>query len=145
MNEEIIRRIIDLWNDPNYQKGFFDFFLRMQQEGLEAARAFWNQSAEKQKLHPQAADMFEQMASFYAGLGFVPKQKYDAAVAENEKLKKENEALKRTMKELNLKVFSEGSAKVQEAWTTVMEKQMALSKEMAKGFIDLFKPPQDKS
>ncbi len=145
MNEEIIRKIMDLWSDPQYQKGFFDFFVKMQQEGLEAARKFWHQSAEKEKLHPQASEMFEQMASFYSGLGFVPKQKYDAAVKENEALKKENEALKQTMKELNLKVFSEGSAKVQQAWTTVMEKQMALSKEMAKGFIELFKPPQDKS
>jgi regulator of replication initiation timing len=145
MNEEIIRKMMELSKDPQYQKGFFDFFVKMQQEGLEAARKFWNQSAEKDKLHPQASEMFEQMASFYSGLGFVPKQKYDAAVKENEELKKENEALRQAIKELNLKVFSEGSAKVQEAWTTVMEKQMALSKEMTKGFVDLFKPPQDKS
>ncbi len=145
MNEEIIRKILDLSRDPQYQKGFVDFFIKMQQEGLEAARKFWNQSAEKEKLHPQASEMFEQMASFYSGLGFVPKQKFDAAIKENEALKNENEALRRAMKELNLKVFSEGSAKVQEAWMTVMEKQMALSKEMTKGFLDLLKPPQDKS
>ncbi len=145
MNEELIRRMLELYRDPQYQKGFFDFFVKMQQEGLEAARNFWNQSSEKEKLHPQASEMFEQMASFYSGLGFVPKQKYDAAMKENEQLKKENDALRQTIKELNLKVFSEGSAKVQQAWTTVMEKQMALSKEMAKGFIELFKPPQDKS
>jgi len=145
MNEEIMKKMLELWGDPHYQKGFLDFFVRMQQEGIESARKFWSQIAAREKLSPQASAVFEQMISFYSGLGFVPRQRHDEVVEENRRLKEENESLRRAIRELNLKVFSEGSARVQEAWTEVMEKQMTLGGQVAQSLIDLLTPPRDKS
>lgn len=145
MNEEIMKKMLELYGDPNYQKGLQEFFIKMQQEGIEAARKFWSQVAAREKLSPQASEIFEQTISFYSGLGFVPKQKHDEVVEENRRLTEENRSLRRTIRELNLKVFSEGSTQVQEAWTEVVEKQMALGGQMAQSIIDLLKPPRDKS
>jgi regulator of replication initiation timing len=111
----------------------------MQQEGLEEARKFWERSPEKGNLSAHASELFEEMIAFYANLGFVPKSKFDELVKENAGLKKENEFLKKTIQELNIKVFEEGSAKVQDAWQNVIEKQMEINKEMAENFLDLFK------
>ena len=61
MNEEILKRMMEFYSDPDYQKGFMDFFVKMQQEGVEAARKFWVQSAAKGKMNPQATEIFEQM------------------------------------------------------------------------------------
>lgn len=145
MNEEIMKMMMEFYGDPNYQKGFMDFFVKVQQEGIEAARKSWLQGAAKEKMNPQASEIFEQMMSFYSGLGFVPKQKHDEVVEENRRLKEENELLRRTIRELNMKVFSEGNARVQEAWSEVVEKQMEIGGQMAQSIIDLLKPPREKS
>lgn len=139
MNQEFIKNILELYNNPIFKKGFLEFVMKSQQEGIEAARKFWNMKPEKDTVTGNATEIFEHMITFYSNLGFVPKTKYDEAVTENENLKKENEFLKNTMKEINQKVFTEGSLKIQEAWKETIEKQMEITKEISKNFLDLFK------
>jgi hypothetical protein len=79
------------------------------------------------------------MIAFYANLGFVPKKQHDEVVAENEQLKRENEVLKKTLRELNLKVFTEGSLQVQQMWNETAQKQIEMSAEIAKDFLDALK------
>lgn len=139
MNKDMFQNMIDLYNNPLFQKGFSEFFITMQKEGIDAARAFWESTSDKKDFSDDTSVLFEQMISFYSNLGFVPKQKLDEVVQENEKLKKENEFLKKTIQELNLKVFEEGSVKMHDAWKDVVEKQMEINKDMAQNILDLFK------
>lgn len=132
------------YENPATRQGFLAFFSKAQQEGMEAARKFWESSAAGQGKAAGAPELFEEMIAFYSSLGFVPKQKFDEVVKENKTLKEENEFLKKTLQELNLKVFEEGSNRVHEAWKDVVEKQMAMNKELAKGFLDIFNQSSDK-
>jgi hypothetical protein len=91
----------------------------------------------KDTVTENATEVFEQMISFYSNLGFVPKTKYDEVV-------KENDFLKNTMKEMNQKVFTEGSSKIQDTWKETIDKQMEMNKEIAKNFLDLFKQKGEK-
>ncbi len=144
MNEGIIKNIIDLYSNPIFKSSFLEFSTIMQQEGVDAAKKFWDMNPKKNTLSDNTTEIFEQMTSFYSNLGFVPKTKYDEVVKENEKLKKENEFLEKTMKELNLKVFTDGSLKIQEAWREITDKQMEMAKDISKNFLDLFKQSSKK-
>jgi hypothetical protein len=46
-NDECSMKMMELFTNPLFKKGFFDFFLKMQQEGIEAARKFWGGYADK--------------------------------------------------------------------------------------------------
>lgn len=144
MNDEILKNIINLYSNPVFKTSFQEFFMKMQQEGIEAAKKFWDLNPKRNSLSANASDIFEYMISFYSNLGFISKVKYDELVKENEKLKKENEFLQNTIKELNLKVFTEGSTKIQEAWIETTNKQMEMAKEISKNFFDLFKQSEKK-
>lgn len=144
MSEEFIKNILALYSNPLFQKGFVEFFMKSQQEGIEAARKFWDMNPKKDTVTENATEIFEQMIAFYSNLGFVPKTKYDEVVKENEELKKENEFFKNTMREMNHKVFTEGSLKIQEAWKETIDKQMEIAKEISKSFFDLFKQEDKK-
>jgi len=139
MNKDMFQNMIDLYQNPLFQKGFSEFFIMMQKEGIDSARAFWESTSDKKDLSDDTSELFEQMISFYSKLGFVPKQKFDEILKENETLKKENDFLKKTIQELNLKVFEEGSVKMHDAWKDVVEKQMEINKDMAQNILDLFK------
>lgn len=139
LNDGMFKNIMELYNNPFFKKGFFDFFQKMQQEGIEAARKFWNVYPEKDILFPNAPDMYEKIIDFYIVLGFVPKMKYDEALKENEKLKYENTFLRDTIKQLQLKIFTEGGEKAQEAWKAIIDKQMETNKEIVKNYYELFR------
>jgi hypothetical protein len=138
-NEEMMKNLIQLYSNPLFQKGFFDFFQKMQQEGIEAAKKFWNLSPEKNSLFPNSMEIYEKLIDFYIVLGFVPKSKHDEVLKENEKLKYENAFLRETIKQLQFKVFTEGGEKVQEAWKDIVDKQMELNKDISKNFFELFR------
>jgi hypothetical protein len=138
-NEESIKAMTELFTNPLFRKGFFDYFLKMQQEGIEAARKFWNLSPEKNTLSPLTGDMYERMVDFYITLGFVPRMKYDEAMKENEKLAQENAFLKETLKQLQTDLFLEGGKKMQEEWQKVIDKQLEMHQEVTKNFFELFK------
>jgi hypothetical protein len=138
-NEESIKAMTELFTNPLFRKGFFDYFLKMQQEGIEAARKFWNLSPERNTLSPFTGDMYEKMVDFYITLGFVSRTKYDEAIKENEKLAQENAFLKETLKQLQADLFLEGGKKMQEEWQKVIDKQLEMHQEITKNFFELFK------
>ena len=96
---------MDLFTNPLFKMGFFDYFLKMQQEGIEAARKFWSSTAEKNSPVPNAGEMYERMIDFFIILGFVPRVKYEEAVKESKNLKVENKFLRDAMRELQSKAF----------------------------------------
>ncbi len=138
-NEEIIKSMKEIYSSPLFKNAFSDFFQKMQKEGIEAARRFWNLSPEKDNLFPGASELFEKLVDFYIILGFVPKAKYDDVVKENEKLKHENIFLKDTIRQLQMNLFKEGGEKIQDVWKDVIDKQLEVNREIAREFFELFR------
>ena len=139
MYEDCYKYFLDLYSNPLFKKGFFDFFLKMQQEGIEAARKYWTTYAEKSGASPFAPDMFEKLVDFYIVLGFVPRQKYDEVLKDVERLKEENRFLRSTISELQVNIFKEGGEKAQEVWRDIVDKQFEMNKEIAQDFFELFR------
>jgi len=137
--EDMTKEMMDLFTNPLFKMGFFDFFLKMQQEGIEAARKFWNNSAQKQSLIPNALEMYERMVDFYIILGFVPRIKYDEIAKENKNLKEENKFLRDIMRELQISLFKEGGEKGQEIWNSSIDKQLEMHQEIARNFFEMFR------
>lgn len=138
-NDECTTKMTGLFTNPLFKMGFFDFFLKMQQEGIEAARKFWGTYSEKNNLFPDALEMYERMIDFYIILGFVPRVKYDEILGENKSLKQENKFLRDTLRELQFNLFTEGGEKVQQIWHSSIDKQLEMNKEIAKDFFELFR------
>ncbi len=138
-SEEMTKQINDLFTNPLFKMGFFDFFLKMQQEGIESARKFWLAYAEKNNLVPNAMEMYERIIDFYIILGFVPRVKFDEVVKENTSLKAENKFLRDTIRELQINLFKEGGERGQQIWHDSIEKQLDLHKEIAKNFFEIFR------
>ena len=150
-SEEFMKSLLDLYRNPLLKRGFPDFFLKVQQEGIEAAKTFWDISPLRQSLFPNVSDIFEKMIDFYRNLGFVPFTSYEEVVKENKQLKRENEQLEKenqflkdTIQDLNQKVFTEGGKAMQELWKTSIEKHSEMSREIVKGFQDIFKQSSGK-
>lgn len=139
MNPEFVQTWMQLWANPLFMQRFVEFSASMQKLGLEAAREAWAANYQGDSLYANATQLFEPMIAFYAAMGFVPKKQLDEVVKENEQLKQENEFLKKTLQELNLKVFTEGSLQVQKMWQETAQKQIEMSAEIAKDFLDAFK------
>jgi hypothetical protein len=138
-NDDCTARMMGLFANPLFKMGFSDFFLKMQQEGIEAARKFWGTYSEKNNLFPDALDMYERMIDFYIILGFVPRVKYDEILGENKSLKQENKFLRDTIRELQFNLFTQGGEKVQQIWQNSIDKQLEMNKEIAKNFFELFR------
>ena len=60
-NDECATKMMDFFTNPLFKMGFFDYFLKMQQEGIETARKFWATYAEKNNLFPDAIKMYERI------------------------------------------------------------------------------------
>lgn len=139
MTDDFTKNLMELFNNPMFKKTFNDYFSYAQKKGMEAAQEYWFSQLKEKTPFEDLPALFEQMVEFYSGFGFVSKNKYDEVVKENERLRKENAFLKDTIKKLNLKVMAEGGLKMQEAWKDTIDKQMDLSKEIAKNFFEIFK------
>ncbi|MBF0458715.1 MAG: hypothetical protein HQK99_12570 [Nitrospirae bacterium] len=140
MNENFLKDLAALYSNPLVQNMFMEYFTKMQQEGTQAAAKFFNTApAKKDVLFGMGPDVFEKMAEFYTGFGFVSQKKHEEVLKENESLKKENAFLKEVVQKMNLKMFEEGSRGIQEAWQEGLAKQLEMSKDMAKTFFELFK------
>jgi hypothetical protein len=138
-NDDCDTRMNDLFTNPLFKIGFFDFFLKMQQEGIDAARKYWMTYAEKNSLFPNVLDTYERMADFYIILGFVPRARHDQVLRENKSLKDENKFLRDTIRELQFNLFSEGGEAAQDIWHKSIDKQLEVNKEIAKNFFELFR------
>jgi regulator of replication initiation timing len=119
--------------------GFIDFFTKMQQDGMEAAKKFWSSYPQKSDLFPNAIDLYERIVDFYIMLGIVPKTNYDNVLKENTSLKEENKFLKDILRELQVNIFKIGGEKAQEIWDSSIDKQLEVNKEIAKNFFELFR------
>jgi hypothetical protein len=137
-DQELVKSMMSLYNNFLFRKGFFDFFHTMQREGIEAARKFWHSYPYKNILFPNAMDMYEKMIDFYINLGLVPKAKYEEVFEEHAKLHSGNTFLRETIKQLQLKIFSQGEQKVCDAWNSIIDKQIEMNKEIAGNFFELF-------
>lgn len=138
-NDECRTQMEDLFTNPLFKTGFFDFFMKMQQEGIEAARKYWSAYMPQNSLYPNSLDMYERMSDFYIIFGFVPKSRYDQVLGENKSLKEENKFLTETLRDLHLSLFSEGGKKAQDIWQKSIDKQLEINKEIAKTSFDLFR------
>ena len=141
-NEEMTREMMDLFTNPLFKMGFFDYFLKMQQEGIEAARKLWSSTAEKSGLLPNASEMYEQMIDFYIILGFVPRIKYDEIAKENKSLKAGNKFLRDAMRELQQNLFKEGGEMGRQIWNNSIDRQLEMHKEIAKSFFEIVRQLQ---
>lgn len=139
LGDECNSKINDMFTNPLFKMGFFDFYLKMQQEGIDAARKYWITYAKQNSLFPTALDTYERMADFYIILGLVPKIRHDEVLNENQSLKQENKFLRDTMRELQLKLFSEGGEAAQKIWHDSIDKQLEINKEISKNFFELFR------
>ncbi len=137
-SEETFRKTAELFSNPLFKKSFFDFFLKMQAEGIEAARRFWKMNPASENF-PFGVEMFEKMADFYIILGFVPGYKHEETVKEKERLRKENEFLRETMKQLQMNIFSEAGDRMQGVWESIISKQFEMNKDMSRNFFGFLK------
>ena len=144
MNQEFMQNWLQLWGNPLFEQRFFEFFVSLQQMGLESARKSWATNYRGDSLYGNATDLFEPMIAFYSNLGFVPKKQFDDVVSENERLKQENEFLQKALRELNVKVFTEGNLQMQQMWKETAQKQIEMSAEIAKDFFDALKQQGEK-
>jgi hypothetical protein len=148
IDQNLIKSMIDLFNNPIFQKCSMDFFSKMQDGGLDDAKKYWNLSPYKDQFFSGSSagnyDVMEQFSKFYATMGFVPGWQYNKLKEENVKLQKENQFLKDTISQLNLKVFEEGSKKIQDVWTSTIEAQMSIGKELAESFLGVVKNKEQK-
>ena len=138
-NDECNSKMNDMFTNPLFKMGFFDFFLKMQQEGIEAARKYWMTYAQQNSLFPNTLDTYERMADFYIILGLVPKIRYDEVLNENKSLKDENTFLRDTIRELQINLFAEGGETAQNIWHKSIDKQLEVNKEISKNFFELFR------
>jgi len=139
VNDNCFSAMNDLFTNPLFKSGFFDFFLKIQQEGIDAARKYWTAYAERNSLMPNGLEMYERMADMYIVFGLVPKAKHDQVVAENKSLKEENKFLRDTIRELQLTFLTEGGEAAQNIWHKSIDKVLEVNKEIAKDFFDLFR------
>ena len=137
-SDEMMKSFMDLLANPLFKINFFDFYLKMQREGVEAARRLWSTNPQAKYLF-NGTDIFERMVDFYIVLGFVPRFKYDEKLDENELLRKENTFLKDTIKELQVNMLKEGGEQARETWKAIIDKQLEVNKEVSKNFFDLFR------
>jgi regulator of replication initiation timing len=91
--------------------------------------------------------MMERMGDFYQNFGFVTQAKYDEVLKEMASLKNENQMLRSTLADLQQKYMAENSAKAQQAWQDIVDKQLDMSREVTQSFFDVLKqstPTKDK-
>ena len=134
------KMMMDLLNNPLFQQGANEYFKLMQQQGMEAAKKFWGSSASTTAF-PDAQQMLDRMADFTSAMGFVPLGKYEELQKENDKLRSENKLLRDTIASLQQTFSAENGAKAQEAWQSVVDKQLEMSREVTKSFFEALKQP----
>jgi hypothetical protein len=137
--EEAIDYVEELFTKPLFRKWFLEFFSKMQLEGIEAAKRFWNLSHDGDGLVPRAPELFERLIDFYLILGFVPRQRHERALGENEKLRRENKVLTDILGELYSSVYGNGGKHMQEVWEEIMDRQREMNRDMADMLLAFFR------
>jgi regulator of replication initiation timing len=138
MTEQQMRMMMEMFSNPMFKQGANEFLKIAQQKGIEEANKFWGISSESHAF-PGADKMMERMGELYQNFGFVPQAKYDDLQKENASLKNENQMLRNTLGELQQRYMAENSAKAQQAWQEIVDKQLDMSREVTKSFFDVLK------
>jgi regulator of replication initiation timing len=138
MTDQQMRMMIEMFTNPMFKNGANEFLKIAQQQGMDAANKFWGISSESQAF-PGVDKMMERMAEFYKALGFVPQTQYDELMKQYASLKAENQMLSDTLRDLQQRFIAENSAKAQQAWQEVVDKQLEMSREVTKSFFDVLK------
>jgi hypothetical protein len=134
-NEDVFKNMLDLFANPLFRAGFTEFASKAQQEGMEAAKKFWGLS-DYGKAFPYSEDMLERLADWYKVLGFVPTAKHKELMEENQNLKAENQLLTNMVKDMQVRFFSEGGEKAQQAWHDLIDKQLKVNAEVTSTFFE---------
>ena len=137
--EEAIDYMEELFTKPLFKRWFLEFFSKMQQEGIEGAKRFWDLYHDGDGLVPRAPELFERLIDFYIILGFVPRQRHERALGENEKLKRENKVLTDILGELCCSLYGNGGKHMQEVWEEIMDRQREMNRDMADMFLVFFR------
>lgn len=144
MTEQQMRMMMEMFANPAFKQGAGEYFRIAQQQGLEAARQFW-QGTPFAAAFPDAGQMQQRIEEFYAAFGYVPATKVDELQQQNDSLRAENQLLRDTIRELQQSFIAENGAKAQQAWQEIVDKQLEMSREATKSFFDVLKqskPPQ---
>ena len=131
----MIKNMMDLFANPLFRTGLFEFSQKAQQDGIEAAKKFWGLS-DYGKAFPNSAEMYERLTDLYKVMGFVPSTKYNEIVEENTQLKAENQLLRNMIRDLQLNLFTEGGEKAQQLWHDIIDKQIKMNTEVASTFLE---------
>jgi hypothetical protein len=138
MTEQQMRMMMEMFSNPMFKHASTEFLKVAQQQGMEAANKFWGISKENNAF-PGVEKMMEQMAEFYQTIGYVSQAKYDELMSQYTSLKAENQMLSDSIRELQQRFIAENSAKAQQAWQEVVDKQLEMSREVTKSFFDVLK------
>ncbi len=136
------KNMMDLLNNPMFQQGANEYFKMAQQQGLEAAKKFWGSSINTKATaseFPDAQQMLDRMIDFSSAMGFVPLGKFEELQKAYDKLQAENQLLRDTLRDLQQTFAAENGAKAQEAWQSVVDKQLEMSREVTKSFFEALK------
>ena len=143
-SEEIYKSLFNLYDSFLFRKSFRDYFQKMQVDGIEAARKFWETYPYKDMFPPNTSNIFERLIEFYADLGFVPRKQYDELLKESDKIQVINSFLRETFTQLMLKIYMENGERSREIWKSSLDRQLETNKAMAKNLSELFSPSGDK-
>ena len=136
--DDAIDYVDGLFTKPLFRKWFLEFFSKMQKEGIQGAERFWKQYHQGDGLTPKAPEIFEKLIDFYLILGFVPRQRHEMDLRENERLKEENKRFMDVLRELRSSVY-DVQKNAREAWEEIMDRQIEISSEVAGGNLDFFR------
>jgi len=137
-SDDAIDYVEDLFTNPLFRKWFLEFFSKMQKEGIQAAKRFWNLSHQGDGLIPKAPEIFEKLIDFYLILGFVPRKRHEIGLRENDRLKEENERFMETLKELRGSIYDD-QKNAKEAWEEIMDRQIEINLEAEGAIRDFFR------
>jgi hypothetical protein len=136
--DDAINYVEDLFTKPLFKKWFLEFFSKMQKEGIQAAERFWNQYHRGDGQIPKAPKIFEKLIDFYLILGFVPRQRHEMDLRENDRLKEENKRFMDILRELRSSIY-DVQKNVRESWEEIMDRQIEISSEAGGGIRDFFR------
>ena len=136
--DDAINYVEDLFTKPLFRKLFLEFFSKMQKEGIQGAKSFWNFYHQGDGLVPKAPEIFEKLIDFYLILGFVPRQRHEMDLRENDRLKEENKRFMDTLKELRSCIYHD-QKNVKAAWEEIMDRQMEINSGADGGIRDFFR------
>ena len=136
--DDAVDYVEDLFTKPLFRKWFLEFFSKMQKEGIQAAKTFWNFSHQGDGLVPKAPEIFEKLIDFYLILGFVPRQRHEMDLREIDRLKEENKRFMDTLRELRSSIYN-NQKNAKEAWEDIMDRQIEINSEADGGIRDFFR------